>query len=354
MSKNILIGLSSANRASKYLYYGAYDTDDIQSLVSGELGIFWASKTTGPDADTGVYTGGGSNDDLTAGSGSNIDIADTPTMVTAVDKFYFAQGTGAGSAALLGNVIDPRNMSFKVLEYVATVKKVQTVTIAAATLVAGKVVSFSAYSKDAPVGAVGTAKEMNIEYTIPTGATATTIGAALKALVDAHVFSTQSFSFRNRTNVSPFIYSCAEAHSSDVVLTITWNTQCDGDIKNNSWATATSTIATTTPFTNGNGIGADIVELEKECAVERGYNPAVAASNLWNGTWYASASRNYHLVTITHYTTSNTTLGANPSVGVLQTQYIAIDTGNVGDELLEEVVSVLTDMVDKKALSPAA
>jgi hypothetical protein len=245
-------------------------------------------------------------------------------------------------------------MSFKVLEYVAPVKKVQTVTIVAASLVAGKVISFSAYAKNAPVGAVGTAKEMNIEYTIPTGGTATTIGAALKALVDAHVFSTKAQDFNNRMTGLPFLYSCSETHSSDVVLTITWNVLQDGDIKNNSWATATSTIATSTAFVTGNGYGAEIVELEKECAVEKGYNPYPNASNFYSGTFFASASKNYHLITITHNTRTIDTLGLNPTNGVIQTQYIAIDTDSAGMELLEEIVSVLTDMVEKRALAPAA
>ncbi len=354
MSKNILFGLSTQNRAGKYLYYGAYDTDDIQSLVLGEIGIFWASKSNGPDADTGVYVAGGSNDDLTSASGSNMDIGDTPTVVPSVSKFYFAQGTGSGTPALLGNLIDPKSLSFKVLEYVAPVKKVQTVTIANASLVAGKVISFSAYAKQAPVGAVGTAKEMNIEYLIPTGATPTSIGAALKALVDAHSFSVSPVAIGNRLSGLPYLYSCSEAHSSDVVLTITWSVLQDGDIKNNSWATATSIIATGTAFKTGNGVGAELVELEKECAVFKGYNPSPVAGLFWNGAFYADATKSYHLITITSNIAVGDELGSNPSRGVTQTQYIAIDTSDSGGVLLEEIVSILSDIVEKRAVNPAA
>jgi len=358
MGKNILFGLSTQNRTGKYLYYGAYDTDDIQSLVAGEIGLFWATKSAGPDADTGVFVGGGSNDDLTSLGGSNIDIADTPTMVTDIDKFFFAQGTGSGSKAVLGNFIDPRGMSFKVLEYVAPVKKVQTVTIAAATLVAGKTISFSAYAKNAPVGAVGTAKEMNIEYLIPNGATATTIGAAVKALVDAHIFSTQAQNLNtNNNNIStglPFIYSCSEAHASDVVLTITWGLHQDGDIKNNSWATATSVIATTTAFVTGSGVGLRLAALELECAVEKGYNPSPNANYFWTEPFYADKTKNYHLITITHnIILDDDTLNIN-SAPTKQIQYIAIDTADTNDNLLEDIVSILTDMIAKRAIAPAA
>lgn len=351
--RNILFGLSTQNRTGKYLYYGAYDTDDIQSLVAGEIGIFFASKSAGPDQDTGVYTGGGSNDDATSLSGSNVDSGDTPTVVVDVDTFFFAQGTGAGSKAILGNLISTKDMSFKVEEYVAPVKKIQTVTIAAASLTAGKVISFSAYAAEAPEGAVGTAKSMDIEYTIPTGGTATTIGAALKALVDAHSFSTTARPLKNIETGLPYLYSCSEAHASDVVLTITWNVGFNGDIKNNSWATATSTIATSTALTTGHGSGRFIAELEKEIAVEKGYNRSVAASDLWTESWYASTSKNYHIITIKHKNDINDVLGTahNPT---WQTQYIVIDTADTDMNLLEEIVSILTDMVAKRAINPAA
>ena len=340
MTKNLLVGLSTQNRSGKYLYYGGYDTDDIQSLVAGEIGIFWASKSAGPDADTGAFTGGGSNDDLTSGAGSNVDIADTPNVVTGIDKFFFSMGTSTKPRN--GLVIDPKNMSFKVLEYVAPVKKVQTVTIAAASLVAGKVIGFSAYSKDAPIGATGGLKEMDVEYTIPTGGTATTIGAALKALIDAHAFGIKYF------------YSTSEAHSSDVVLTITWKAGYDGTILNNSWATATSTVATTTAFKVGNGTGASIVALEKECNVLGGYNPADDLPGVWTETANAASTSTYHLVTITSKDNTSDSLGLNPPVGVLKTQYIAIDTSDSGMVLLEEMVGLLTDMVEKRAVSGAA
>lgn len=351
--RNILFGDSSQNRTGKYLYYGAYDTDDIQSLVAGEIGIFFANKTAGPDQDTGVYVGGGSNDDATSLSGSNVDAGDTPTVVVDVDTFFFAQGTGAGSKAVLGNLISTKDMSFKVLEYVAPVKKVQTVTIASASLTAGKIISFSAYAAEAPVGAVGNAKSMDIEYVIPTGGTATTIGAALKALVDAHPFSTKAQALKNIETGLPYLYSCTEAHSSDVVLTITWNVGYNGDIKNNSWSTATSTIATSTPLTTGHGSGRFMAELEKEIAAEKGYNRALMASDMWSESWYASVSKNYHLIVITHKNNINDPLGTaiNPT---WQTQYIAIDTTDSNINLLEEIVSILSDMVAKRAVNPAA
>jgi hypothetical protein len=349
--RNILFGLSTQARDGKYLYYGAYDTDDIQSLVQGELAMFFASKSAGPDADTGAYTGGGSNDDLTGLSGSNIDVADAPNVVTGLDRFYFAQGTGAGNAALLGNIIDPLTMKFKVLEYVAPVQKVQTVTIAAASIVAGKVISFSAYSKGAPIGAVGMSKIMDIEYLIPTGGTATTVGAALKVLVDAHPFSTGKYPVGNRSSVNAYIASCAEAHSSDVVLTITWGVLQDGDIKNNSWATATSTIATTAAFVTGNGYGAEIVAFEKECAIQLGHNFSTEGAAMTTFTAQASTAKNYHLIVIDSKFVDQDPLGLNPSTSSLQTQYIAIDTTDTNNTLLEEIVSLLTDMVEKRAIA---
>ena len=351
MSRNILFGLSSANRASKYLYYGAYDTDNIQTLLSGEIGVFWASKTNGPDADTGVFTGGGGNDDIGSAGGNNVDVDGTGVLVTNIDKFFFAQGTGNGNKAILGQVIDAKNMSFQVLEYVAPIKKVHTVTIAAASLVAGKVIDFSAYAKSTLPGMVGSSKEMNINYTIVTGDTATTIGAALKALVDAHPFSTQVASIGNRMTGLSILYSCSEAHSSDVVLTITWGVMQDGDIKNNSWATATSTIVATVAFKTGNGYGPELVELEKDIAVQKGYNPAPMASTFWTESFYASSAYNYHVIAITHYNETSDKLGANPPIGIKETQYIAIDTTNSGMELLEDIVSLLTDMVEKRTIA---
>jgi hypothetical protein len=120
--RNILIGNSSTNRSGKYLYYGAYDTDNINSLGAGELGLFWVRKSAGPDADTGVYTAGGSNDDAGSLAGANIDIADALTAVSERDAFMIVQGTSAQPR--LGQVICVKNMSFKVQEYVAPVKKV--------------------------------------------------------------------------------------------------------------------------------------------------------------------------------------------------------------------------------------
>jgi hypothetical protein len=353
MTKNLLVGLSTVERSGKYLYNGAYDTDNIQTLVAGEIGIFFAAKSAGPDADTGVYTGGSTNDDAISLSGSNIDIDDTPNIVTEIDTFFFAQGTANGSKAILGNVISPKGMSFKVQEYVAPVKKVQTVTIAAASIVAGKLISFSAYAAEAPVGAVGTLKSMDIEYLIPTGGTATTVGAALKVLVDAHPFSTKNVSLRNIQTGLPYLYSCSEAHSSDVVLTITWEPDQNGDIKNNSYATATSTIATSYAMVSGKGEGRFLLELEKECAAEKGYNRAPAASDMWSEPFYISATGTYGVITITHKTEIHDTLGT-ASTPTTQTQYIAIDTGDAGNNLLENIVSVLTDIVDKKTLAPTA
>lgn len=337
MTKNLLVALSTQNRSGKYLYYGAYDTDDIASLVAGELAIFWERKTNGPDQDTGAYTGGGSNDDLTSSAGNNVDFGDTPTMVPLVDRFYFAVGKGTNKS-LLGFGINPNTMKFKVSEYVAPVKKVQTVTIAAASLVAGKVINFSAYSKDAIKGAVGTLKEMNIDYTIPTGANATSIGAALKALIEAHGF------------YSKWLYSVSEAHAGDVVLTITWGVGMSGTIVNNSVATASSVIATTQVVVNGNGTAAKLAVLEKECKTRGGYNWNF--SEQWTETDQIDAAKSYHLITITWNDDTSDQLGLNNPVGVEKTQYIAIDTADTNMVLLEEVVGVLTDMVEKRAIAP--
>jgi hypothetical protein len=341
MTKNLLIGNSSQNRAGKYLYYGAYDTDDIQSLVAGEIGIFWANKTAGPDADTGAYVGGGNNDDLTSLSGNNVDIADTPNVVTERDRFYFAQGR-TGGKTLLGMVINPQFMNFKVSEYVAPVKKIQTVTLTSGTFAAGKTISFSLYSKNAPAEAVGTVKSYDVEYTVPVGGTATSIGAAIKAMIETSTFY-------NR-----YIYSVSETHSSDVVFTITWGEGKDGDIKNNTYATCASAIATSTAFKVGNGTGSAIVALEKECAIHAGYNPAVAASKNWSDNFSAVSTSNYHLITITWKNDTSDKLGLNPITGIEQVQYIAIDTTETGMVLLEEIVGLLTDMVEKRAVSGAA
>jgi hypothetical protein len=339
MTKNLLVGLSTQNRSGKYLYYGAYDTDNLHSLVAGELGVFWASKSNGPDADTGAYTGGGSNDDLTSSTGNVLDIGDTPTLVAGIDKFFFAVGAGTNKVRL-GSVINANNMTFKVAEYVAPVKKVQTITIAAASLVATKVISFSLYSKDAPVGAVGTLKEMNIDYTIPTGGTATTIGAAIKALMDAHGFTAK------------YLYSVSEAHSSDVVITVTWAVGKNGTIVNNSVATATSVIATSTALTTGNGTSAQFVTLEKECKVLGGYNENEVRG--WTEADQIVDSTNYHQITIQWNNNTSDALGLNPPVGVKQTQYLLVDTSDTDMTLLEEIVGLLSDMVAKRALNGAA
>lgn len=355
--KNILVGLSTQNRAGKYLYYGAYNTDAIQTLVAGELGIFWSSKSTGPDESGGVYTPGGGNDDKTSNAGINVDnvTGAVTTFIPDLDRFFFAQGTGNGKKAVLGSTINAKDITFKVLEYVAPTKKIQTVTIAAASLVAGNTISFSAYSKNAPIGATGTSKEMNIEYLIKTVDTATTIAANVLTLIKAHPFFTISsdVSQYNLLQYNTPIYAATATSASTVIFTITWNVLQDGDIKNNSWATAPATIATTTTMVTGNGMGDVMAILEKECAVEKGYNPAPEASLFWSEPFYINTANNYHLISISWRDSHNDQLGINP-LGLLQTQYIAIDTADGSANLLSNIVSILTDMTSKRAINSAA
>jgi hypothetical protein len=358
--KNLLIGLSTQNRSGKYLYYGAYNTDNIQGLLSGEIGLFWASKSAGPDAHTGVYAGGGGNDDTASSSGTDMTIGSTSNMVDNIDTFYFAQGTGNGSKAILSDLISPRNMKFKVLEYVAPQQLIQTVTLANATLVAGKYISFSAYAANAQVGAVGTAKEMLVEYLIQTNDTSTTIAAALELIIANHAFSNVNIpqdtnsNNNNRTTALPFLAATTDTHVSDIVLTFTWNPGQLGSIVSNGWSTVTTTIATTQAFITGQGVGADVAAFELETAVEKGYNPSPNAGYFWNEPFYASSSKNYHMIVITHQTTLDTDSIGSTGTPTLQYQYIAVDTTDTNDNLLNNIVSVLTDMVSKKALNPAA
>lgn len=340
--ENILVGLSTQNRTGKYLYYGAFDTDDIGSLVAGELGMFWANKSAGADsvdkafvADGGNYVAGGNNDDATSLAGTNVDIADTLSAVTEIDKFYFVQGIG-DSKAKVGLILNTKELSFKVLEYVAPVKKVQTVTIPAASIVAGKIVRFDLYSKTNNPGYAGGLKNKNVEY-IMTGVGATD-AAALAALINGTGFATK------------WLNTTTAAFSTDVVVTVTWNTSTDGTIVADTTSTATVTVATGTAFKEGHGTGAQLVSVEKEIKVREGYNPSNEASDLYSAGFDISAAKNYHQIIITSRHNGQDPLGSRDA-GVLVTQTICIDTADTNNVLLEEIVSILTDLVEKRAIA---